>query len=183
MRAIHSSSTRLICIVVALVAAVSGLVAVAPAQAAPLRTALPLGQYQGVNASRFTSYSYADRGRVFFAAAGRQCQIGPTPGNVACSGKTKTAPPRTVGVSITGDMQGPYWIPRGTSYRFGSAVGFRAPVLHVGQRITVANVSCAVPKSGVIACSTINRAFVLTPSTHRFYYPRGDRRHDGNPKH
>ncbi|MEJ9076819.1 hypothetical protein WKY82_00205 [Gordonia malaquae] len=182
MRADRSRFTRLTTAVVALIALASALVAVAPADAAPLRTKLPLGQYSPVNPARFTSYAYTDGGRTFFIAARRLCQIGPTPGNVACSGRTKSAPPRTVGVAITGDMQGPHWIPRGTSYRFGSRAGFRAPVLTPGQRITSANVTCAVPRRGVVICSTVNRAFVLTSATHRFYYPHGDRRHDRNPR-
>ncbi len=167
MRVHRSSSARLTAVVVAVLALASTLFAVGPADAA--RTRLPLGQYQAVNAARFTSYAYADRARTFFVAAGRLCQIGPNPGSVGCTGTTKTAPRRTVGVAIIGDTQGPYWVPRGTSYRFGSRAGFRAPTLKVGQRISSANVTCAVPRRDTVICSSINHAFALTPSRHRFY--------------
>ncbi|WP_235831373.1 hypothetical protein [Gordonia zhaorongruii] len=139
-------------------------------------------RYQPVNPDRYRSIAYPDNGKHFFIAARRICQIGATPGNVACSGHSATAPRGVRGVAITGDMQGPQWIPPGTTYRFGSRAGFRAPVLKTGTRVSVGNTTCAVPRRGVVACSTPNRAFALNRAWHRFYYPRGDTSHSRNPK-
>ncbi|UQE75005.1 hypothetical protein MYK68_20335 [Gordonia sp. PP30] len=167
----------------AVVAALVALLAVtaAPAQAAPPPAELAFGSFTPVKAQRFQSLRYADDGRTFFAAGQWRCQIGPRPGSVACQGHPYTAPPGTQGVAITNDAQGPWWVPPGTNYTFGSRAGFRAPVLKVGQKISVANVTCAVPRRNVVSCASPNRAFILSRAWHKFYYPRGDRAHSANP--
>lgn len=156
-------------------------VVVPQAAAAPPPAELRFGSFAPVNAAKYQSLRFADNGRTFFVAGQWRCQIGPQPGSVACSGRPATAPPRTRGVAITNDLNGPSWVPPGTTYRFGSQAGFRAPVLKVGQRITVANTVCAVPRRNVVSCATNNRAFILSRGWHKFYYPKGDRRHSANP--
>lgn len=161
-------------------AAGAGLViTAAPADAAPAE--LSFGAYAPVDASRYQSLRYADDGRYFFAAGQWRCQIA-RPGSVACKGRPATAPRGTQGVAITNDAQGPWWVPPGTTFRFTSRAGFRAPVLGVGKRITVNNVACAVPAPNVVSCATPNRAFVLRKGSHRFYFPPGDRAHSPNPR-
>lgn len=169
----------LIALVLALGAAL--IATAAPATAAPVPSELQFGNYTAVNANKFQSLRFADNGRTFFTAGQWRCQIGPQPGSVACKGRPATAPPRTQGAGITNDLQGPWWIPPGTTYRFGSQAGFRAPALKVGQRISVANTVCAVPRANVVSCATPNRAFILTRAWHKFYYPKGDRAHSANP--
>ncbi|WP_345314323.1 hypothetical protein [Gordonia alkaliphila] len=169
----------LVLLTLTLVAA--GLLAAPPAAAAPPPPELRFGSFAPVNAAKYQSLRFADDGRTFFVAGQWRCQIGPRPGSVACQGRPATAPPRTKGVAITNDLQGPLWVPPGTTYRFGSQAGFRAPVLKVGQRITVAGTVCAVPRRNVVSCATNNRAFILSRAWHKFYYPKGDRRHNANP--
>ncbi|MFT4088601.1 MAG: hypothetical protein QM658_15875 [Gordonia sp. (in: high G+C Gram-positive bacteria)] len=158
--------------------------ALAPDASATPRTSaaeLDFAKYQAVDAHRFQSLRYDDNGRVFFVAGQWRCQLGAQPGSVACKGRPATAPPNTVGVSIVGDQQGPWWVAPGTTFRFGSVTGFRAPVLKVGQRITFANTTCAVPRRNVVACASTNRAFILSRGWHKFYFPRYDRAHSKNP--
>lgn len=149
----------------------------APAAAAP-PPELQFDRYTPVNPAKYQSLRYADDGRFFFRAGKWRCQIWRA-GSVACQGKPATAPPNTLGVSVTNDSQGPWWVPPGTTFRFGSQAGFRAPVLRPGQRIVTNNVVCAVPRSGVVSCATNNRAFILSPQWHKFYGPRSYR--NGNP--
>lgn len=151
-----------------------------PAAAARVPAELQFGNYSPVNASKYRSLHYADDGRVFFVAGRWRCQIG-RPGSVACGGRPATAPPATRGVAITNDLQGPLWVPPGTTFRLGSQAGFRAPALKVGHRISVGNTVCARPRANVVSCATNNRAFILSPAWHKFYYPAGDNRHSANP--
>lgn len=168
-------------VVLAVCAVLAGTLAAAPpAAAAPVPAELQFGNYAPVKASKFQSLRYADDGRHFFVAGRWLCQI-TRPGSVGCKGRPATAPPGTQGVAITNDQQGPLWVPPGTTYRFGSRAGFRAPALKVGQRITVGNTVCARPRAQVVSCATNNRAFILSPAWHKFYYPRGDTRHSANP--
>ncbi|MFZ2512802.1 MAG: hypothetical protein WAW85_17110 [Gordonia sp. (in: high G+C Gram-positive bacteria)] len=167
-------------LILAASAALLGTLVAAPVAAAPVPAELQFGNYSPVNVSKYRSLRYADDGRVFFVAGRWRCQIG-RPGSVGCQGRPATAPPGITGVAITNDLQGPLWVPPGTTYRFGSQAGFRAPVLNVGQRISVGTTVCARPRANVVSCATSNRAFILSPAWHKFYYPKGDNRHSSNP--
>lgn len=142
---------------------------------------LQFNNFSSVNAKRFQSLRFADNGRTFFRTGQWLCQLGPQPGSVACKGHPATAPSGVIGVAITNDAQGPWWVRPGTNYTFGSRAGFRAPVLNAGQKISIANVTCAVPRKNVVSCATNSRAFILSRGWHKFYYPRGDRAHSANP--
>lgn len=170
----------LFCLIVAVSTALLGTLVAAPAAAAPVPSELRFGSLRPVDANKYRSLHYADDGRVFFVAGRWRCQLG-RPGSVGCQGRPATAPPRTRGVAITNDLQGPLWVPPGTTYRFGSRAGYRAPALQVGQRISVGNTVCARPRADVVSCATPNRAFILSPAWHKFYYPTGDTRHSANP--
>ncbi|GAC59030.1 hypothetical protein GOHSU_71_00030 [Gordonia hirsuta DSM 44140 = NBRC 16056] len=179
LRNLRRRPALLITLIVALSATLLGTAA--PAAAAPVPAELQFSRFSPVNPAKYQSVRWADNGRSYFVAGRWQCQLGPQPGSVACKGRPATAPPNTRGVAITNDLQGPLWVPPGTTYRFGSEAGFRAPVLKVGQRIQVADAVCAVPRAGVVSCATNNRAFILSRAWHKFYYPKGDRRHSANP--
>lgn len=182
VHALRSPAARRSTLVLIVASLIAALFAAAPAaSAAPAPPELQFGNFAPVNAKKYQSLRYADDGRTFFVTGRWLCQLGPRPGSVACKGRPATAPPRTVGVAITNDQQGPWWVPPGTTYRFGSQAGFRAPVLRVGQRISAAGSTCAVPRNGVVSCATANRAFILSPRWHKFYYPAGDRAHSKNP--
>ncbi|MFM9378865.1 hypothetical protein [Gordonia sp. VNK21] len=149
------------------------------ASAAPAE--LDFGRYTPVNPNTFRSLAYVDDGRHFFRAGSFRCQLGPNPGEVACQGKPATAPPHTTGVAIVASQSGPWWVPPNTTFRWGSRAGFRTPVLHVGERVTVGNVACARPRSGVVSCASPNRAFIIARGWHKFYYPKGATDHSKNP--
>ncbi|MGV9480561.1 hypothetical protein [Gordonia aichiensis] len=170
------------------VAALGPLLNASPASAAPtsLPAAFDLARYRAVDPASFRSLAYADNGRSFFTTGRWNCQIGPTFRSVGCQGRPATAPPGTQGAAITADAQGPWWVPSpglltGTTYRFGSTTGFRAPRLGVGTRVTIAGVTCTVPSAAEVACRTGNRALIFAPGFHKFYFPAGDTAHNENP--
>ena len=169
-------------LVLLLIAVLAAAGLAAPAEAAPrVAPEFDFTRYSPVNSDRYRSIAFQDNGRYFFRVGKRICQM-TGPSSVGCSGGAATAPRGVKGVTISGDMQGPQWVPPGTTYRFGSRVGFRAPVLSVGKRIRVWNITCAVPRANVVSCTTPNRAFAISPAWHRFVYPKGDRAHSKNPK-
>lgn len=157
----------------------------------PLPAEFDLSRYTPVSPTSFRSLAYADNGRSFFTTGRYMCQIGPQYRNVGCQGSPATAPAdtltaRTLGAAIAGDQQGPYWVrtnwPLAPTYTFGSAAGFRAPLLRVGQRVTIAGVTCTVPHPDQVACRTGSRAMIFTPAWHKFYWPDWDRLgHNNNP--
>lgn len=163
----------------------------APAQAAPpgsptLPAAFDLAQFTPVNPTPYQSVAYADNGRWFFTTGRWMCQLGPSARSVGCQGHPATAPPRVDGAAITNDAQGPWWVPsqgqiNAPTYRFGSAAGFRPPLLAVGRHITVGGVTCTVPSPTQVACRTGERALIFTSAWHKFYFPSGDTAHAGNP--
>ena len=106
----------------------------------------------------------------------------PAAGLGGLQGQAATAPPRTQGVAITQDQQGPWWVPPGTDYRFTPRSKYRPRTLGAGQKISTTNVTCAVPRAGVISCKTPNRAFIISRGWHKFYWPKGDTAHSKNPK-
>ncbi|WP_347958041.1 hypothetical protein [Gordonia aichiensis] len=167
---------------IVIVAALATALLPALAQAQPRGGDLDFSRYRAVNAEPYRSSAYVDRGRHYFVSGGWLCQIGPQPGAAACRGKPATAPPGVIGVALAGEQQGPYWVRPGTTFQLGPVSRFRAPVLPAGTRITVADVTCAVPQTGVVACRNWNRGFRVSRASHWFLYPRGDRAHDGNPK-
>ncbi|EGD54495.1 hypothetical protein SCNU_12963 [Gordonia neofelifaecis NRRL B-59395] len=168
-------------LIVAVIALVAALLP-GVAQAAPPTADFDFSQYRSVNADAYRSLAYSDNGRHYFTTGRWSCQIGPQANAAACKGRPATAPPGVIGVAFAGESQGPYWVRPGSSFRLGPVSGFRAPVLPIGSRITVVNVTCAVPRAGVVACRNWNRGFQLSRGTHRFLYPAGDTAHDGNPK-
>jgi len=139
-----------------------------------------LSGYAAVDPSPFRSPDYADNGRTFFVTpGGRTCALGPGFGFNGCSGHPRTAPPGTVGVAISGGQDGPYWVPADTGYRTTPRGWFRAPLLDIGQSITVDGSTCAVRPDGV-TCAAGPRAFTVTQTWFEFVYPAGDNRHDKN---
>lgn len=143
-----------------------------------------LARYRPAEPTRFRSLAYSDNGRSFFTTGRWMCQIGPQYRYVGCQGRPATGPPNALGVAIAGDQSGPWWVATGLgapTYRFGSTAGFRPPVLGVGQRVTIAGVTCTVPRADAVACRTGARAVIYTPGWHKFFYPSGDRAHSGNP--
>lgn len=171
--------------VAVLVAAGSVLLPGAMATAAPPGPPLPaefdLGRFQPVSDAPFRPLDYADNGAAFLRVGPWLCRIGPTYRYVGCQGKPATAPPGTRGVAISGDQQGPWWVPETSDYRFDAPSGFRAPSLPVGKRVTYSGATCTAPRPDTVACRTGGRAFILQPGWHKFYYPGGDTAHDGNP--
>lgn len=181
---------------VAIVAACAAVLAPA-SSAAPRGPAMPvefdLARYQPVSPTPFRSLAYADNGKSFFFAGPWMCQIGGQYRYVGCKGRPATAPPTARGAIIVGDIQGPWWVvpggPLDVNYRFGSKAGFRPPVLGVGKRVTIEGVTCTAPRPSVVACRTAERAMILTPSWHKFFWPSWDTikpgnnavAHDGNP--
>ena len=182
MRASNLARVRVTMIVLIIAAVVATLIpgVVATSQAAP-RSGFDLSAYRPVNPNTYRSLAYVDNGRHYFRTGRVLCQIGPSANAVACRVKPRTAPPRVRGVAISGETQGPYWVRPGTTFRIGPASRFRAPALKPGTRVTVANVTCAVPRVGRVICRNWNRGFAVSRSAHRFLYPRGDRAHDRNP--
>lgn len=152
------------------------------ADAAPRSSDFDLSRYRPVNPDKYRSLSYENNGRHYFVSGTVRCQIGPQAGAAGCRVHPRTAPPSVVGVALSGETQGPYWVPRTTTYQFGPVTRFRTPTLQPGTRITVANVTCAAPKTGVVVCRNWNRGFKVSRSSHKFLYPRGDRAHNNNPK-
>ncbi len=151
----------------------------APAPTTP--TAFDLSRYQPVGAGQFRPVDYADNGRAFLRIGGWLCQIGPGYRYVGCQGHPATAPPRVRGAAISGDQQGPWWVPDTSDYRFGAPSGFAPPTLPVGGRVTIAGVTCTAPGPGVAACRTGSRALIFTRAWHKFYFPAGDTAHSANP--
>lgn len=173
--------------VIAVIAAVAS--ALAPtATAAPPGPPIPiefqLDRYTPVKPDRFRSLAYVDDGRSFVRVGNWTCQF-TRYRYVGCKGAPATAPPGTLGVTITADQQGPYWVQNrflySPSYRFGSKAGFRAPTLAVGHRVTIMGTTCTAPRPNVVACLTGSRAFILTPAWHKFFFPSGDTAHNNNP--
>ncbi|MGC4935317.1 hypothetical protein ACLQ3C_16740 [Gordonia sp. DT30] len=156
----------------------------------PLPTEFDLGRYTPVNPDAFRSLAYGDNGRSFFTTGRYRCQVGPQYRYVGCQGSPATAPAdtlisKTLGAVISGDQTGPYWVrtnwPLAPTYHFGSRTGFRPPVLGVGQRVTIAGVTCTVPSANEVACRTGSRALIFTPAWHKFFHPAGDQSQDANP--
>lgn len=145
--------------------------------------AFDLTRYQPADPLAFRSIAYADNGRSYFATPRWTCQVGPSYRYVGCQGRPATAPPGTIGVTIAGDQQGPWWVGTGSfytpSYRFGAPSGFRAPMLGVGKRVTMFGVTCTVPAADTVACRTGDRALILTPAWHKFFFPTWDSRKPG----
>lgn len=168
---------RVATILLAGAAAVGMTVAAPTASAAPAE--LSFSSYYPVNPGVYQSKRFADDGRYFFTAGGFQCQIG-RPGSVACKGRPASAPAGVLGVAITHDLQGPWWVRPGSNFRFTSRAGFPAKTLGVGSRITANNVVCAAPRPGTVTCASQNRAFTLSRGSYRFYAPPGDRAHSPN---
>ncbi|OZC32917.1 hypothetical protein [Gordonia polyisoprenivorans] len=183
----------------ATVGVAAALAVVAPAMLASDASAAPpppmpaefdLSRYTPVSPDAFRSLAYEDNGRSFFTTGRYMCQIGPQYRYVGCAGSPATAPAdtptsQTLGATIAGDQQGPFWVrtnwPFAPTYRFGSTTGFRPPILHVGQRVTIAGVTCTVPMPNEVACRTGSRALIFAPGWHKFFYPAWDQAHDGNP--
>lgn len=147
----------------------------------PLPAEFDLAQYQPVNPATFRPLNYVDNGRAFLRVGRWLCAIGPQYRYVGCQGHPATAPPTARGVAISGDQQGPWWVPDWSNYRVAAPSGFRAPTLAVGTRVTIYGTTCTAPKRDTIACRTGGRAFILSPGWHKFYYPAGDTAHDANP--
>ena len=170
--------------VIAAVAAVAALLtpgSVASAAPAPDYHQVPdLSGYSAVDPAPYRSPDYADNGRTFFVTpSGRTCALGPGRGYNGCSGHPQTAPPGKAGAAISGGQNGPYWIPSNTSYRTTPKGWFSAPLLDIGQSITVDESTCAVRPDGV-TCVAGPRAFTLTAFWFKFVYPAGDQYHDVN---
>lgn len=177
---------------ISLAIAVGGALApatLAPAGAAPAGPTMPaefdLSRYTPVNPTTFRSLAYADNGRAYFTTGRWMCQIGPQYRYLGCKGHPATAPSGTLGAVISGDQQGPWWAATNflyaPSYRFGPTSGFRPPLLKVGQRVTIAGVTCTVPRADAVACRTGSRALIFTPGWHKFFFPSGNNAHSPNP--
>lgn len=184
MRASRPARVGAITIILLVAAVIAAMLpgSLGAVDAAPRSTTFDLSRYRPVNPDPYRSLSYANGGRHFFDSGRVHCQIGPQANAAACRVKPRTAPPGVIGVALPGETQGPYWIRRGTSFQLGPVSTFRAPTLKPGTRVTVADVTCAVPKTGVVICRNWNRGFKVSRSSHTFLYPRGDRAHDNNPK-
>ncbi len=163
------------------VAAVTAALVPGAAAAAPASGVPDLSALTAVDATPYRSLSYANGGRHFFRAGSTLCQIGSGASSAACRIRPATAPPNAIGVTLSGENAGPYWVRRDSSFQLGPVSRFRAPALTPGHRITVRNTTCGVPKAGVIICHNNNRSFTVSRSWHRFTYPKGDRYHDRNP--
>ncbi|HEY9311369.1 hypothetical protein [Williamsia sp.] len=169
--------------VIAALAAAAVLTTGSVASAAPTPDyhQLPdLSGYSAVDPGPYRSPDYADNGRTFFVTpSGRTCALGPGYGYNGCSGHPKTAPPGNVGVAISGGQIGPKWTPSDTSYRTTPHGWFKAPLLDIGQSITLDGSTCAVSPVGV-TCVAGPRAFTITAFWFKFVYPPGDQWHDAN---
>lgn len=178
-----SLATKMAGVIAAVAATAAVLTTGSTASAAPSPDyqQLPdLSGYTAVDASRYRSPDYADSGRTFFVTpSGRTCALGPGFGYNGCSGHPETAPPGKVGVAISGGQDGPYWVPANTTYRTTPNGWFRAPLLDIGQSITVDGSTCAVSPVGV-TCVAGPRAFTITAFWFKFVYPTGDQRHSPN---
>ncbi|MFW0786123.1 hypothetical protein AAFP35_16570 [Gordonia sp. CPCC 206044] len=153
----------------------------APAAGPGLPAEFDLSRYQPANPTQFRALAYSDNGGAFLRAGRWLCRIGPGYRYVGCQGRPATAPPTARGAAISGNQQGPWWVPDWSNYRFAAPSGFRAPTLPVGQRVTVAGVTCTAPRPDVVACRTGARAMILTPAWHKFFFPSGDTAHSPNP--
>ncbi|MFI8772639.1 hypothetical protein ACIGKQ_10815 [Gordonia sp. NPDC062954] len=168
------------------VAVVTALTAPAPSSSAvPPGPTLPvefdLARYQPVNPEQYRSLAYVDNGRGFLRVGRWMCQIGPGYRYVGCQGHPATAPAGIRGAAISGDQQGPWWVPPATTYRFDAPSGFVPPTLSVGSRVTLYGVTCTAPRADVVACRTGSRALIFTPGWHKFFFPSGDTAHSPNP--
>lgn len=174
---------RLIGLMAAVAATAAILTVGSPASAAPGPdyTQVPdLSDYTAVDPGPYFSTDFNDNGRAFFITpSGRACALGPGYAYTGCSGHPASAPPRIVGVAISGGQEGPNWIPPGTFYTTRPEGSFRAPLLAVGQSITVNGSTCAVSPVGV-TCVAGPRAFTVTAGWFKFVYPAGDKYHSNN---
>lgn len=163
------------------IAALLSTAATASAAPSPDYQQLPdMSGYAAVDPAPYRSPDHADNGRTFFVTpSGRTCALGPGYGYNGCSGHPRTAPPGSVGVAISGGQDGPYWVPADTGYRTTPRGWFDAPLLNIGQSITVDGSTCAVGSVGV-TCVAGPRAFTVTQTWFKFVYPSGDNRHDKN---
>lgn len=182
-RRLPAKATVVVALAVTVVAVLAGP---APSSsAAPPGPTLPaefdLSRYQPVNPEQFRSLAYVDNGRGFLRVGRWMCQIGPGYRYVGCQGHPATAPPDVRGAAISGDQQGPWWVPPATTYRFGAPSGFRPPTLPIGSRVTLYGVTCTAPRADVVACRTGSRAMIFTPGWHKFFFPSGDIAHSPNP--
>lgn len=178
---------------IAAAAVALGLLAVGPgtatAEPPPLTTPeeFQLDRYTQADPATFRSLAYQDNGRSFLRAGRWVCQIDAGYGSFGCQGSPATAPPNTLGASVTSGQSGPHWVRTGflqePNYRFGSAAGFRAPTLVVGSRVTIKGVTCTAPRPDVVACRSGERGLIFTPAWHKFFYPSWDskRAHSPNP--
>ncbi|WP_237421859.1 hypothetical protein [Gordonia sp. SID5947] len=153
----------------------------APASGPTMPVEFDLSRYQPVDPASYRALAYADNGGGFLRAGRWLCRIGPTYRYVGCQGTPATAPRDVRGAAISGDQQGPWWVPGWSNYRFGAPSGFRAPTLPVGKRVTLAGVTCTAPRPDTVACRTGARALILTSGWHKFFFPSGDTAHSNNP--
>jgi hypothetical protein len=174
---------KLIGVMAAIAATAASIVIGSPASAAPgpdYQQLPDLSGYTAVDPDPYRSTDFNDNGRTFFVTpSGRGCALGPGFAYTGCSGRPASAPRDTVGVAISGGQEGPYWVPAGTYYTTRPKGWFRAPLLAVGQSITVDGSTCAVSPVGV-TCVAGPRAFTVTPSWFKFVYPAGDKYHGNN---
>ncbi|WP_420714178.1 hypothetical protein [Gordonia sp. SL306] len=182
----HLRWQQLVVAGVAVVLATAAPLGTATASAAPapgptMPVEFDLSRYQPVNPAAYRPLAYADNGRGFLRAGRWLCQIGPTYRYAGCQGTPATAPPDVRGAAISGDQQGPWWVPNWSNYRFGAPSGFRAPTLPVGKRVTIGGVTCTAPRPDTVACRTGSRALIFTPGWHKFFFPSGDSAHSNNP--
>ncbi|MEO9329485.1 hypothetical protein [Gordonia aurantiaca] len=175
---------RAVGVFAALVTAGGIAVAAPAAEATPPGPTLPvefdLSRYQPVEPTIFRSLAYGDNGRSFFTTGRWMCQIGQAYRYVGCKGHPATAPRGASGAAIAGDQQGPWWVMPDQTYHWGSRTGFRPPVLGVGKRVTIAGVTCTVPRRDTVACRTGERALIFTPAWHKFFFPSWDTLGPGN---
>lgn len=178
------ASTLAAALLVSAGAALSTPAADAAPAGPPLPVEFDLSRYQPVNPTTFRSLAYVDNGRSFFTTGRWMCQIGPQYRYVGCQGRPATAPLNATGAIFALDLQGPWWVaskgPGGQNYRFGSKSGFRPPLLGVGKRVTIAGVTCTVPRANEVACRTADRGLIFTPAWHKFFFPSWDTIKPGN---
>ncbi|WP_439030762.1 hypothetical protein [Gordonia terrae] len=180
---IRRVARRRVTVVLAALTVAAGIASAPPAIAAPgpsMPVEFDLTRYQPVDPTMFRSLAYADNGRSFFTTGRWMCQVGPGYRYVGCQGRPATAPPDALGAAIADDQQGPWWARNTQTYRFGSNAGFRPPVLGVGKRVTIAGVTCTVPRRDTVACRTGQRALIFTPAWHKFFFPSWDTLGPGN---
>lgn len=147
----------------------------------PMPVEFDLSRYQPVNPTAYRPLAYADNGAGFFRVGKWLCRVGPRYRYVGCQGRPNTAPPAVRGVAISGDRQGPFWVPDWSNYRFAAPSGFWAPALPVGKRLTIGGTTCTAPRPDTVACRTGERAFILQPGWHKFFFRSNDDAHSANP--